>query len=175
MCRELRRVPKDFNWPIGQIWYGYLSPYQHNECPVCKRSGLNPETKKLNDDWLRHGIGHDTISRWICVEATAKRMGIFGDCDFCDGAGELWHTPEIKKAAEEWEPLEPPTGEGFQLWEATTEGSPISPVFDSMDELCEWAEGNATTFGESTATASRWKQMLEEGMVFHQEGNMIFM
>ena len=34
--------------------------------------------------------------------------------------------------------LGPPKGEGFQLWETTTEGSPVSPVFETLDELCEW-------------------------------------
>jgi hypothetical protein len=75
----------------------------------------------------------------------------------------------------EWTFLEPPTGEGYQLWETTSEGSPQSPVFKTFDELCEWCADNATTFASYTATASEWKQMLEDGIVSHQEGNVIFM
>lgn len=34
-----------------------------------------------------------------------------------------------------WEKTEPPTGEGWQLWETVSEGSPISPVFPTQDEF----------------------------------------
>lgn len=71
--------------------------------------------------------------------------------------------------------LEPPTGEGYQLWETTSEGSPQSPVFPSLDELCAWCESNATTFGSATTSAPEWKRMLSEGMVYHQKGNAIFL
>jgi hypothetical protein len=37
MGRELKRVALDFNWPIGEIWHGYLNPYstRKRECPLC--------------------------------------------------------------------------------------------------------------------------------------------
>ena len=47
---------------------------------------------------------------------------------------------------------DPPGGEGYQLWETTSEGSPLSPVFTSLESLCVWCERNATTFGKYTAT-----------------------
>ena len=52
---------------------------------------------------------------------------------------------------------EPPKGEGYQLWNTTSEGSPISPVFETLDKLCEWCEVNATTFGKFKATKEEWK------------------
>ena len=70
--------------------------------------------------------------------------------------------------------LEPPTGEGYQLWETTSEGSPTSPVFKTLDELCEWCAQHATTFASYTASVQEWKQMLTEGMVHHTEGNITF-
>ena len=33
---------------------------------------------------------------------------------------------------------DPPTGDGWQVWEDTSEGSPISPVFVNRDDLQEW-------------------------------------
>jgi hypothetical protein len=51
MGRELRRVPLDFNWPIGQIWKGYWSPFQGMKCKTCDGSGYSPEAKKYQDDW----------------------------------------------------------------------------------------------------------------------------
>ena len=70
--------------------------------------------------------------------------------------------------------ISPPTGEGYQLWETTTEGSPTSPVFETLDELCEWCAENATTFGQNRATKEQWKQMLDDSFVYHKQGNSIF-
>ena len=68
---------------------------------------------------------------------------------------------------------EPPKGEGYQLWETTSEGSPISPVFETLDKLCEWSEVNAPTFGNFRTTKEEWKQMLQNGFVYHQEENIV--
>lgn len=46
-----------------------------------------------------------------------------------------------------WEPTEPPTGTGWQLWENTTEGSPQSPVFPSATEFRTWLYQNPWGFG----------------------------
>lgn len=51
MGRELKRVPLDFNWPIDQLWKGFINPYRYQVCKSCGETGLNPATKKLNDDW----------------------------------------------------------------------------------------------------------------------------
>jgi hypothetical protein len=139
-----------------------------------ENNGYIPTAEEVNR-WSRWGMGHDSSNKRTCVEARAKRTGIWGHCDVCDGAGELWHSPEIKKAAEEWEHIEPPAGEGYQLWEETSEGSPISPVFDSFDALCDWAADNATTFGHFKATAAEWRKMLDDDFVYHEEGQMLFM
>lgn len=50
----------------------------------------------------------------------------------------------------------------------------LSPRFESVDELAEWAAKNASTFAHFTATAAEWKQMLSDGLVHHREGNAIF-
>jgi hypothetical protein len=70
---------------------------------------------------------------------------------------------------------DPPTGDGYQLWETTSEGSPISPVFATLDELCAYAEKHCSTFGSFKTSAAEWKRMLQEDFVCHQEGNFIFM
>jgi len=60
------------------------------------------------------------------------------------------------------------------LWETTTEGSPASPVFETLDALCEWCEENATIFANIKAAKEEWKQMLDNEFVFHKSGNAIF-
>ncbi len=47
--------------------------------------------------------------------------------------------PEIQKQAEDWTDTEPPTGDGYQLWETTSEGSLSSPVRDLGDHVRKFA------------------------------------
>lgn len=252
MGRKLYRVPLDFEWPLKQIWKGYINPFKSQDCKACDQTGYNPETKKIADSWYdfagiystretrwsnnldqddvqalvdadrlwdftrvprneqqradlkkkmeegnwggwlpynngyvptaqevnewnRRGLGHDAINRYICVEAKAKRLGVYGKCQYCNGDGEIWQSEEIKRLHEEWEPIEPPEGEGYQLWETTTEGSPVSPVFATLDELCVWCEKNATTFGSFKAGRAEWRKMLGGDNVHHKDGNAIFL
>lgn len=42
----------------------------------------------------------------------------------------IWDAPFVA--------LDPPTGEGWQLWETVSEGSPISPVFRDREGLIDW-------------------------------------
>jgi len=240
--RELRRVPLDFSWPLDQVWKGYINPYRSMECKTCAGSGLNPATKKLDDDWYTHyrtdgqegwmyhleqedvqalidagrlmdftrvpineeqrkiveekianggnrwlpfnngyiptaeevntwareignGIKHDSTNRYICVKSRAERLGVYGDCPYCKGNGELWQSDEIKRLYDEWQPFEPPLGNGFQLWETTSEGSPMSPVFESLDELCEWATDNETVFGSSKISKDQWMSILDNSVI----------
>jgi hypothetical protein len=57
-----------------------------------------------------------------------------------------------------------PAGEGWQMWETTSEGSPISPVFSTPEELATWlAASGASSFGHSTATREQWLRMITAG------------
>lgn len=209
MGREIKRVALDFDWPLGHVWKGFLNPhYEHaQDCPFCKGSGMNPQTKQIDEDWYDFagtgrewchnleesevealcmagrlpefigsghydkeqgkwvvwqngekvdrptpelpspeavnawsmtGFGHDSINRWICVEVRAKRLGVYGNCDYCHGDGTLWRSPEDKANAESWQSTEPPDGPGYQVWETVSEGSPISPVFKDANDLVCW-------------------------------------
>jgi hypothetical protein len=95
----------------------------------------------------------------------------WGICPVCHGEAI---DPAKQAAHDAWEREDPPEGPGYQLWETTSEGSPVSPVFETLDALCEWCEGNATTFGSFKASAAEWRGMLDGGMVSHREGNMVF-
>ena len=54
----------------------------------------------------------------------------------------MWPSVGVKLAYEQWERVEPPTGEGYQLWETVSEGSPISPVFSTPEALADWLTFN---------------------------------
>jgi hypothetical protein len=121
-------------------------------------------------------FGHDGVDQWVTEKKIITAAGldpeVWGICPTCNGEAT---DPEVKEAYESWQPFDPPTGEGYQLWETTSEGSPTSPVFPSLDDLCAWAEKNATTFAHHRTTAAEWKRMLTNDFVYHQEGNSVFM
>ena len=151
MGRELKRVPLDFDWPLEKIWKGYLPENAAGKMPVA--SCLECQKKyKQKISFLQDGTkvgGHE------CSEDKSY-------CIYNPDNKAIWY-------------FDPPEGEGYQLWETTSEGSPISPVFKTLDELCEWAEENVTTFADSTTTKEKWKEMLEKGFVYHEEDGFLFM
>lgn len=261
MGRILKRVSLDFKWSINQVWKGYVNPYHSQKCNACDQTGLNPETKKIHDEWysfddmfykqnpyrpnarynvnahsnnitevevealVRSGrlsdlldawyrfndeknvwtkcdtsvpyserkwveceqpkfptpeevnkwnlscMGHDSINASICTEARAKELGVYGMCECCNGEGEIWFSDEIKKLAEDWERVEPSTGEGFQMWENTSEGSPQTPVFETFDELCDWCTENCSIFGTNNfVTKEKWINCLSDDILISDEG-----
>lgn len=137
-------------------------------------NGYVPTPKEVND-WNLQGMGHDSTNAWICIKARLKREKKSHKCQSCKGSGENWQSPITKKLYKNWKSYDPPKGEGFQLWTTTSEGAPMTPVFESLELLCEYCEReNISVFGSSTATKERWMQMLSDDFVTHQEGNVIF-
>lgn len=52
----------------------------------------------------------------------------------------------------------------LQMYEDTTEGTPISPVMKTAEELARWlADNNASSFGDHTATYDQWLTMIKRG------------
>jgi len=52
----------------------------------------------------------------------------------------------------------------IQMYEDTSEGTPISPVFDNAEDLARWlADNNASSFGSSTATYEQWLHTINLG------------
>lgn len=230
MGREIKRVPENFDWPMDQIWHGFIKPeaLHSKECPCCGGSGYNKETEeiaqtfydnegfgvtwtyqynvapdgtpatrppwkvlghtrrwsnKITQDevqalvdknrlydfthifsdgtdgkergwhrredgyiptakevnhWADHGMGHDGCNRWILIEARAKRLGVYGLCERCEGAGHVYHSIEQQKASEAWIPTEIPEGSWWQVWETVSEGSPVTPAFATAQELIDY-------------------------------------
>jgi hypothetical protein len=110
-----------------------------------------PTAEEVNEWSRKRGIGHDGLNRGICVEARCKRLGVWGYCKYCNGSGEIWHSLEVKELADEWEGYDPPEGEGYQLWETVSEGSPISPVFSDAEAFVAYLQGEG--YSETAARA----------------------
>lgn len=95
-------------------------------------------TAQQVNEWSLDGLGHDGINCWIVIKAACERQGIDPKCPACDGHGYTERYPGQRAEAEAWEEEEPPEGDGWQLWETVSEGSPISPVFPTAEALAEW-------------------------------------
>lgn len=247
MGRQVRRVPIDFDWPLNEVWQGFLLPecLHTNKCPDCE-NGYSPAAQNLldlwygnapfnpistgskpwrhdtpairaraernltqapdfygtgeaaivreaqrladffNSQWAHHlhqddvdalvaadrlvdfthtwsretgwqkkeppvkptalevnewslqGLGHDGINAHIVIQARCEREGIDEHCLTCKGHGSIEKYLGQRNEVEAWEPTEPPKGEGWQLWETVSEGSPVSPVFATADGLAAW-------------------------------------
>ena len=63
--RELKRVPEHFDWPLGQPWTGYVSPFRFPPCTRCtypgssRPTGLTPEAHAIAGTFYASGIGGD--------------------------------------------------------------------------------------------------------------------
>lgn len=116
------------------------------------RNGVEHPTAEQINEWSISGFGHDALNQYICVKAKALRLGVEYLCAHCDGSGEEWKTNAHQSLYESWQRVEPPTGDGYQVWETVSEGSPVSPVFATADECVRWlieqghSESAAKTF-----------------------------
>lgn len=150
--REARRLAGHFNraWShhlnaddvAALIDGGRLMDFTHTWTPEThwkmKEPPYFPTPEEVNVWSISGGFGHDSINQWIVVGAECKRLGIDPECPTCKGEGTIWDSPEDKKAAEEWTLTDPPVGDGYQIWETVSEGSPISPVFLTPEELARY-------------------------------------
>lgn len=100
-----------------------------------------PRAEDVNR-WSLVGMGHDAINEHICLKARMRRMGVEDYyCPLCKGEGDYWPDLADKEKYEKWEPVDPPAGEGWQLWETVSEGAPVSPVFEQASQLVDWLVG----------------------------------
>lgn len=61
---------------------------------------------------------------------------------------------------------DPATLTHVQMYEDTSEGTPISPVFATIEELARWlADSGASAFGYMTATYEEWLATCQRGWV----------
>lgn len=105
--------------------------------------------------WAMNGFCHDDINQWVCIKARCKREGVAEICETCCGDGESWESEELKKQYDDWQKSEPPSGEGYQIWETVSEGSPVSPVFATPEELADWMVLNDDSVTKDT-TRDQW-------------------
>lgn len=87
--------------------------------------------------------------------------GVGVSCKACEGHGSTEKYPGQRAEAEAWEPSDPPKGDGWQLWETVSEGSPISPVFATADGLAAWMSDPAR--GDRWVPGDVARKFIDEG------------
>lgn len=104
----------------------------------------------------------DAFEVGLCRHCPDCVQGMQGDalCATCDG--DNCH-PEDRAVFDSWTQPEPPAGDGWQLWETTSEGSPVSPVFATAGELAIWCETGATPFADLRWSRAQWMQSFLNG------------
>ncbi len=116
-------------------------------------------------------FGHDGIDQWHATKKLIEAAGLdpdtWGICQECAGRGSVEAYPGQRADAEAWKATEPPTGEGWQLWETVSEGSPVSPVFATAEELAQWL---TTPEGGEMAGPSRRPMTIEQARGFVDAG-----
>jgi hypothetical protein len=102
-----------------------------------KIEGLVLTAAQVNE-WSLSGFGHDSINASVVIRARCEAADELVTCTNCDGHGTVEAYEGQRAEAEAWEATEPPEGDGWQLWETVSEGSPITPVFATAEELARW-------------------------------------
>lgn len=153
----------------GSKWHNRLTQdevdalVEYNRLREFTQNGQRPTAEMVNRACERQSI-HDAINRFICLEVRAKRLGVYGQCKYCGGDGEIYFNERIKQLADDWdekEKYDPPEGEGWQVWETVSEGSPVTPVFQSAEALVDYL----VEHGDDPKRVSGWKRENAEKFV----------
>ena len=96
------------------------------------------------------------------------------DCDECKEFAKILSIPLLDHGCPDFPILHPPTGEGYQLWETTSEGSPISPIFKTIEELCKWLGENPGGLTDRFTREDWLGFFRKSGLLVDMEGKPIF-
>ena len=152
MGREVRKVPADWQHPKNE---------RDQYIPLYGRS------------YAKEAAEYDE-------EAAQWEKGLRAKTVFHDGGG--WHNEWVPKDADcegmsfiEWHGKRPEEADympdwpddqrtHLQMYEDTSEGTPISPVMETSEELARWlADNKASAFGGMTATYDQWLSTIKRG------------
>ena len=147
MGREVRRVPA--NWQHPRDAGGHLVPLLDGAFSAELSEWLEGERR-----WLA-GEQQDYAAY---PQIAWKPRGADKECTYTDWAGE---TPHAEDYMPEWPESE---RTHWQMYETTSEGTPLSPVMESPEALAHWlADNGASAFAGTTATYDQWLATIRRG------------
>jgi hypothetical protein len=140
MAKAARRVPPDWTHPKDEIGQ-YI--------PLFDGAKYERRTREWDEEAARWQEGlrrsYDDGTEWVPIEADLQGM-TYTEC-----AGDR---PDAGRYMPQW-PASQCTH--WQMYEEVTEGTPVSPVFESPEELAFWmANHDANASPDSTASYQGW-------------------
>jgi hypothetical protein len=140
MSREVRRVPEHWQHPRVDGQYIPLFGGSYAKRAQAYQEGYDKWQEGLRSDW-RGG--------WQPKDEAELAMSY-----------EQWDggPPKIEDYMPDW-PDEQRTH--YQMYETTSEGTPISPVMENPEALARWlSDHHASAFADTTATYEQWIGMI---------------
>lgn len=108
MGREIKRVPVGFDWPIDQVWKGYLRPDELDEipCPACK-NGYSDHAQNLHSLWYGYVPFHPASTGCTPLRADTPAVRAFAERNVerspeYYGRGEAVIVREAQRLADLW-------------------------------------------------------------------------
>jgi hypothetical protein len=154
MGREVRRVPKDWQHPKA------LNDYRQRQefVPLhdSSRRAYAAEAADWDEGYAKWGQGlcrsYGDGEKWAPIEDEYRNMR------YTDYSGPR---PSPDDYMPDW-PEEQRTH--LMMYEDTSEGTPISPAFETPEELARWlADNEASAFASDTATYEQWLSVCRGG------------
>lgn len=109
MSREIKRVPLDFDWPVGERWSGYLMPdrLREGECESCGGSGYSPDAEKLKAKWYGNASFDPAETGSARLTASTPEVRAFAERNVAQapefyGQGEPAIVREAQRLADLW-------------------------------------------------------------------------
>lgn len=146
MSRAARRVPPDWKHPTDA--HGEYIPLRDGADYERRARQWDEEAAKWQEGLCR---SYD-VNEWEAIDPE------FGGKTYAEYAGDR---PDPKEYTPQW-----PTSlcTHWQMYEETTEGTPISPVCGSPEELAQWmADHGGDAFAGMTASYLEWLSLIRQG------------
>jgi hypothetical protein len=174
MGREIRRVPAD--WQHPQLPPRPMSEHQRFAREHVLRLGLltseevEPEVRYKSQ---LEGPIEDAIADWEAEKVEQKALWDQRKCEYVDddiydkSTFEEYFDENYGEAPDQDLYMPSWTEEQkthLMMYQNTSEGTPISPAFETPEELARWlADNNASAFGSDGATYEQWLGMCKSG------------
>lgn len=166
MGRTIRRVPADW---IHPVYTRDTAPSERQvgwPVPLFEGKDLDEEIAEWDEGERKWAEGlrpdYDAHGKQIWIEPGGEPLQYRGK----DDTWEEWggSRPDPADYMPNWPDAE---RTHIAMYEDTTEGTPISPVFKTGEALAHWlADNNASSFGDHTATYESWLSWIrDDGIV----------
>lgn len=148
MGRKVRKVPVTWKHPTENTQDGHVPLHD----------GFSKDAAKWDELERQWNAGFTTDYSTPGAEGFKPKDAKYAGTKFSDYYGER---PVKSEYMPDWPEAE---RTHFMMYETCSEGTPISPAFETPEELARWLSDNAASaFGGMTASYEQWLKMIGAG------------